>query len=673
MTATSDPSSTLMTDLTTETLIRTTKNITNTSHSIPPSSDKQPIPSSSGPECLFVRKHGTSLLIVTACLIVVCTILLVISVALASQVCHLRGRLHRSTSISSRPTRSNADLISNSGYWAGTNTRTRGLSETEANEVSILMRQVSQAQQGERASVTEVDGGNPEKNGLMKQDKAKTNSEDVSAEGKESGGDNKERMDDVPTDATGKIYLQQSSRQQHQWKDKGREEKERNDRDKRRESDWNDKMKGRLVLPMAPGGALMLSLLLTVLLLGLHSLAMCPSACSCSDNHRHVDCSGRGLGQLPHRLQHNLHSLNLSHNRLTGGLDGQLTAYNHLRVLDLSHNHLAHLPVALPRALWELHVANNHVRLLEKNDTAYQWNLQLLDMSHNRLERAVFINNTLVSLRLLNFSHNHFWTVPTNMPAGLQTVDLSHNSLVQVLPGSLDRLAQLAHFYLHTNRFVALPRGALGRLTGLRLITLGDNPWGCNHHADMAPLLSWLQLTQARVLGCPCHSQPVCGEARPTRTGGWHFASYTLPPLAAGRTVAFTQRVDTFTQQESVTSLKLHPATDPSSLTDSPAANDNSHGIPNRVLIPHSPYVTWDRLFTTEHISTTEMTLATHRSLTTVPSTITKKTTTLRTRSVRRPNQAHPSGVRNRGENPKGWPSHPLTLWPLTVTLIIAH
>ncbi|XP_030217134.1 oligodendrocyte-myelin glycoprotein [Gadus morhua] len=286
-------------------------------------------------------------------------------------------------------------------------------------------------------------------------------------------------------------------------------------------------------------------LLLLLLLLGEERVrAVCPSVCSCNPDHREVDCSGKGLRRLPHGLQPNLHSLNLSHNRLHH-LDGQLGGYAHLRALDLSHNRLAQLPADLPRSLWQLRASSNRLRLLDKNDTAYQWNLRLLDLSDNRLERAVFINNTLPALRLLNLSRNHFWTVPTNMPSPLETVDLSHNSLVQVLPGSLDRLPRLSRLYLHGNRFAALPDGALDRLAALRLLTLGENPWACHLPVNMSYLLLWMQYTPARVLGCPCSGRFVCGRPPPEGADGannngaaggggvWNHGTHDLPSLAA--------------------------------------------------------------------------------------------------------------------------------------------
>ncbi|KAM4627879.1 oligodendrocyte-myelin glycoprotein-like [Polymixia lowei] len=286
---------------------------------------------------------------------------------------------------------------------------------------------------------------------------------------------------------------------------------------------------------MPPCCAPLVCLLLLLLsgLLGDWVLTICPSVCSCSRGHRVVDCSSRGLTKLPPGLQHNIRTLNLSFNSLHG-LDSQLSHYAHLRTLDLSYNRLQHLPPALPRSLWDIRATGNHLRSLDKNDTAYHWNLRVLDLSDNELEKVVFINNTLPLLHALNLSHNRFWTVPTNMPSNLETIDLSHNYLMQILPGSLDRLTRLARFYLHANRFSWLSEGIFDKLTGLEVMTLGDNPWACEEEENITRLLRWADHTYATILGCPCYTRPVCGQAHLATTGReWHFASYTDPPLGA--------------------------------------------------------------------------------------------------------------------------------------------
>uniref|UniRef100_A0A3B3YRS6 Oligodendrocyte myelin glycoprotein b n=1 Tax=Poecilia mexicana TaxID=48701 RepID=A0A3B3YRS6_9TELE len=205
------------------------------------------------------------------------------------------------------------------------------------------------------------------------------------------------------------------------------------------------------------GLTMLTSSLFLVLLCGLLGgwvLSVCPSVCSCSGGHRDVDCSFKSLTKLPHGLQHNI------------------PAWNRLRSLD-------------------------------KKDTAYHWNLKLLDLSHNELDRIVFINNTLLSVTFLNLSHNRFWTVPTNMPHNLEIIDLSFNYLVQILPGSLDRLPKLVKLYLHANHFSVLPEGIFDKLRALKTITLGDNPWACEEEDNITRILRWAEQTPATVLGCP--------------------------------------------------------------------------------------------------------------------------------------------------------------------------
>ncbi|XP_013876669.1 oligodendrocyte-myelin glycoprotein [Austrofundulus limnaeus] len=260
-----------------------------------------------------------------------------------------------------------------------------------------------------------------------------------------------------------------------------------------------------------PVSSVSLLVLLLCEFLGGGVLSVCPSVCSCSGGHRVVDCSLRSLIKVPVGLQHNILFLNLSFNSLQV-LDSQLSSYGHLRTLDLSYNHLQTLPPALPRSLWEIRVAGNQLQSLDKKDTAYHWNLKVLDISQNALNKVVFINNTLLNLKSLNLSWNRFWTVPTNMPPNLECIDLSHNYLVQILPGSLDRLPKLVHFYLHANRFSWLFEGVLDKLTGLEMITLGDNPWACEEEENMTSLLQWAEQTQATILGCPCYTKPICGQ-----------------------------------------------------------------------------------------------------------------------------------------------------------------
>ncbi|NWR08482.1 OMGP protein, partial [Paradoxornis webbianus] len=249
-------------------------------------------------------------------------------------------------------------------------------------------------------------------------------------------------------------------------------------------------------------------------------LGICPSSCKCSGNDRNVDCSGRNLTVLPQGLQDNLTYLNLSFNQFVD-LDHQLTRFTNLRTLDISNNWLKNVPAHLPKSLWELYATNNNIKVLQKLDTAYQWNLRVLDVSRNMVERAVLINNTLSSLKFLNLSSNKLWTVPTNMPYNIETVDLSNNFLSQILPGTLVRLQHLTSLYLHNNKFSYIPDKAFDQLSQLQVITLHNNPWSCSDNQTIPYVLQWVQGTAARVVGAPCAEQPWASTApaQPTALG----------------------------------------------------------------------------------------------------------------------------------------------------------
>ncbi|XP_043996900.1 oligodendrocyte-myelin glycoprotein isoform X1 [Gambusia affinis] len=442
--------------------------------------------------------------------------------------------------------------------------------------------------------------------------------------------------------------------------------------------------------------------LVLVLWLGLRVLAVCPSVCSCSRSHREVDCFRRSLRELPDGLQHNILSLNLSHNRLVH-LDDRLASYTHLRVLDVSHNRLSRLPRGLPRSLWELHASSNHIQLLDKNDTVYHWNLKTLDLSGNKVERAVFINNTMPELRMLNLSKNHFYTLPTNLPAHLESVDLSHNMLLKVLPGSLDRLPKLTHFYLHSNRFSSLPFGVLDKMVSLRVVTLGSNPWACHLH-EVDYLLSWTQSTSALVLGCPCYTQPVCGVTHSSRTGGLHFGSFVLPPLAVGASdLSSVSPEDSVTRwywsvsaQQSTPqtrreSLNMgHDAFTETAISISTLTINHLARTGSREDIDHltlgtkeasssAPLHTADASHFSDKSLITDTSkgngeeLATDRFfITEASSTQTKRTATLRTRSVRRQNQLPSGGIRNSSPT-FSWFGflHNLWLFPLVLPQVI--
>ncbi|KAM4794893.1 oligodendrocyte-myelin glycoprotein [Rhinophrynus dorsalis] len=314
-------------------------------------------------------------------------------------------------------------------------------------------------------------------------------------------------------------------------------------------------------------------------------LCICPMNCSCLGRNRNVDCSGRNLTALPHGLQDNITHLNLSHNHLSN-LDYQLTRFTNLRSLDLSYNLFRNLPAHLPRSLWEVYAANNNIKVLHKLDTAYQWNLKVLDLSSNRLQRTVLINNTLSSMQLLNLSNNQLWTVPTNMPYNIQTVDLSSNSLIQILPGTLARLFKLKKLYLHNNRFTYIPNNAFNQLTHLQEITLYNNPWACKETQNMKYLLEWVRETTNSVKGYPCINKtsqhnivqvsPMSAEPEEMEYDIPLFTTTSLLFLEAQETKLYTQLPfsETVTEVPLNTNNNLLESTDYPFFTDEGSAHE---------------------------------------------------------------------------------------------------
>lgn len=130
------------------------------------------------------------------------------------------------------------------------------------------------------------------------------------------------------------------------------------------------------------------------------------------------------------------------------------------------------------------------------------------------------------------------------MPHNLEAIDLSHNFLVKILPSSLYRLPRLHRFFLHNNRFSWLDEGVFDKLSSLKLMTLGDNPWACEEEENMMKLLQWAEQTHAAILGCPCFTKPVCGRSHlATLSMNWHSSLFTEPPFwDSERTAIVTSR-----------------------------------------------------------------------------------------------------------------------------------
>ncbi|MCI4381039.1 hypothetical protein PGIGA_G00247080 [Pangasianodon gigas] len=207
-----------------------------------------------------------------------------------------------------------------------------------------------------------------------------------------------------------------------------------------------------------------LFLTLSTLLL-VQAVSSCPKECWCDSHAKVVDCRGRGLYEIPHKLHAETLELHLQDNHIRGIGSMAFRETPYLRVLDLANNSITMIsPSALLglRSLKTLILANNSIREVDR--------------------------------RLLGSVRN------------LTHLDLSHNN-IGGLPGALaDSFHHLTHFSLHYNRLTKLDRTHLDSLGSLQVLHLTSNPWKCDCH--MIGLKLWLETFTFKggvVDGVPCH------------------------------------------------------------------------------------------------------------------------------------------------------------------------
>ncbi|XP_022353651.1 leucine-rich repeat and transmembrane domain-containing protein 1 [Enhydra lutris kenyoni] len=176
----------------------------------------------------------------------------------------------------------------------------------------------------------------------------------------------------------------------------------------------------------------------------------CPEKCHCHSSSRSIDCSRRGLADVPQDLPPQTQTLLLQDNQI-----GQLPAFAfrsvpQLTTLNLGNNSLSHLAAGVFHGLQHLQVLN------------------LTQNSLHFLESRLF--HSLPQLRELDLSSNDIRHLPTS-------------------PGK--PWQNLTVFAVQQNQLQHLDRALLESMPRVRLLLLKDNLWKCNCH--LLSLKLWLE------------------------------------------------------------------------------------------------------------------------------------------------------------------------------------
>ncbi|KAM3914906.1 LOW QUALITY PROTEIN: leucine-rich repeat and transmembrane domain-containing protein 1 [Leptodactylus fuscus] len=199
------------------------------------------------------------------------------------------------------------------------------------------------------------------------------------------------------------------------------------------------------------GGLLIASCLLLVF----HASLGCPEICMCQPSSRTVDCSYRGLLDVPSHFPTQTQVLYLQGNQIrvinyTSFVNVPGLKITYLTTLDLSNNSISRVP---PYAFH------------------YLRSLQILNLTNNAihyLEGQVF--TPLLALKELDLSFNNISTLPES---------LGNNT------------RNLTFLGLKNNHLQGVDRMVLETFTNLKVLLAKSNPWQCN--CPVLGLKLWLE------------------------------------------------------------------------------------------------------------------------------------------------------------------------------------
>nr|ABB21152.1 variable lymphocyte receptor A [Eptatretus stoutii] len=173
--------------------------------------------------------------------------------------------------------------------------------------------------------------------------------------------------------------------------------------------------------------------------------------CTCNDQTKNVDCSGKMLTAIPSNIPTDTDRLELDYNKLSSLPHTAFHGLQTLTYLSLSYNELQTLPAGVFDQLVEL---------------------DRLELSQNQLKSLPpKIFDSLTKLTWLNLERNKLQSLPH---------------------GVFDKLTLLEKLYLDNNQLRSVPDKAFDKLSKLEKIFLTGNPWDCSCR-DILYLSNWIR------------------------------------------------------------------------------------------------------------------------------------------------------------------------------------
>ncbi|KAG9483622.1 leucine-rich repeat and transmembrane domain-containing protein 1 [Eleutherodactylus coqui] len=171
------------------------------------------------------------------------------------------------------------------------------------------------------------------------------------------------------------------------------------------------------------------------------------------------------------------------------------TCQPYSRMVDCSYRGLLDVPSHLPSQTQILYLQGNQIRVINHTSFINVPDLRILDLSNNSISRVpLYAFHYLRSLQVLNLTNNyiHYLEGQVFTPLlALKELDLSFNN-VSSLPDSLgNNTRNLTFLGLKHNHLQAVDRMVLETFTNLKVLLVKSNPWQCS--CPVLGLKLWLE------------------------------------------------------------------------------------------------------------------------------------------------------------------------------------